>query len=488
MTKRVLAGNSPQDSVSGFPVLRSGLGSGNTGAFPPAVALLNSLLCPSVIVASLALCALAYREPFTGYYLALGVIVFLISSQVLDDVDLFLPWHISELTRVARSVVINWAVVVGLVSFLGYATSLNGQFRYDVILTWFTVTPVLLLASVKVARAVVRHFVDAQKLAHRAVIVGANDLGRKFGQLLSENPYLNVRLIGFFDDRVPTRSGIFGNRLLGTVAEVPDYVRRHGIRSVYISLPMAAQPRILGLIEGLRDTTASVYFLPDFSMFDLVQARFDCVSGIPIVTIRETPLYGLNATLKRAMDLVLGCAIVAFAAPVMAAIAIAVKLDSRGPVLFRQRRYGMDGSEIVILKFRTMTVCEDGDRVVQAHPNDSRVTRLGAFLRRSSLDELPQFFNVLGGSMSIVGPRPHAVAHNEQYRKLIPGYMLRHKVKPGVTGWAQINGFRGETETVEKMQRRVELDLEYLNNWSPSLDLWILIRTLTHGWKDGNAY
>jgi len=172
----------------------------------------------------------------------------------------------------------------------------------------------------------------------------------------------------------------------------------------------------------------------------------------------------------------------------MLAIAIAIKLDSTGPLLFRQRRCGVDGSELIVLKFRTMSVSEDGDRIVQARRDDPRVTRVGAFLRKNSLDELPQFFNVIAGSMSIVGPRPHANAHNEQYRKLIPGYMLRHKVKPGITGWAQINGFRGQTETLEEMRKRVDLDLDYLNNWSPLLDLWIIIKTFFRGWNHSRAY
>jgi putative colanic acid biosynthesis UDP-glucose lipid carrier transferase len=461
---------------------------GNDDSLPPFAALLNTLLCPGVIVAILVLCVFAYGEPFSGHYLALAVLGFLISSQVLDDIDFFVPWGIPELARVTRSVVLRWAAVVGMLFFLGYATKMNDQFDYDVILTWFAVTPFALLASVKVARTVVRRVINTGSMTRGAVIVGAHDLGRAFAGRLNENPYFNIRFWGFFYDRLPERLGYSGTGLLGRIADVPDYVGRHRISCVYIALPMAAQPRIVRLIQELRDTTASVYFLPDFSVFDLVQARFDCHRGIPVVAICETPFYGVNAVVKRVMDLTLAAAIVVLVAPVMLVVAAAVKIDSRGPILFRQRRYGIDGSEMVIFKFRTMVVSEDGERVVQAQRNDPRVTRLGAFLRRTSLDELPQFFNVLGGSMSIVGPRPHAVAHNEQYRKLIPGYMRRHKAKPGITGWAQINGFRGETETVDKMQKRVDLDMAYLNNWSPSLDLWIIIRTLSSVWGNKKAY
>jgi len=333
----------------------------------------------------------------------------------------------------------------------------------------------------------VRRFIVVSAATRSAIIVGLNTLGKTLGARLKDHPYLSVKVAGFFDDRSPERIGEFG-AFLGNLADVPEYVRQHRINCVYISLPMAAQPRIVRLMQELRDTTASVYFLPDFFAFDLLQARFDTVGGIPIATICETPHCGVDAVLKRTMDIALAISLIAASLPLMAVIALALKLESAGPVLFRQRRYGMDGREIVVLKFRTMTVCEDGPQVKQAQRNDSRITRLGSILRRASLDELPQFFNVLGGSMSIVGPRPHAVAHNEAYRKLISGYMLRHKVKPGITGWAQINGLRGETDTVEKMRRRVDLDLEYLNNWSASLDLWIVVKTAASIWRHREAY
>jgi len=228
--------------------------------------------------------------------------------------------------------------------------------------------------------------------------------------------------------------------------------------------------------------------LPDIYIFDLMQARFDNVGGMPVIAICESPFTGFNSMVKRASDIALGALIQLGLVPIMLLIAIAVKLTSPGPVIFKQRRYGLYGDEIIVYKFRSMTVSEDGAKVVQATQNDQRVTKIGAFLRRSSLDELPQFINVLQGRMSIVGPRPHAVAHNEQYRKLIKGYMLRHKVKPGITGWAQVNGLRGETETLDKMEARIRYDLDYLRNWSLWLDLWIIVRTLQVVLKRENAH
>jgi putative colanic acid biosynthesis UDP-glucose lipid carrier transferase len=221
---------------------------------------------------------------------------------------------------------------------------------------------------------------------------------------------------------------------------------------------------------------------------DLIQGRVDSIGGLPVVAVCESPFYAFNGIVKRVSDFLFALAILVLISPLMIAIAAGVKLSSPGPVLFKQRRYGLDGKRIVVYKFRSMTVAEDGDVVRQATRNDSRVTKFGAFLRRTSLDELPQFINVLQGRMSVVGPRPHAVAHNEMYRKLIRGYMIRHKVKPGVTGLAQVNGFRGETETVEKMKARIDYDLAYLRNWSLLLDLRIILKTLVVVLQRQNAY
>jgi putative colanic acid biosynthesis UDP-glucose lipid carrier transferase len=212
------------------------------------------------------------------------------------------------------------------------------------------------------------------------------------------------------------------------------------------------------------------------------------MDGVPVVSLLESPFVGLNGLVKRLTDIVLASLILILIAPVLLVVAIGVKLGSPGPVIFRQRRNGLDGDEIVVYKFRSMRVMENGPQVTQATKGDPRVTPFGAFIRRTSLDELPQFVNVLQGRMSIVGPRPHAVAHNEQYRPIIRSYMVRHKVKPGITGWAQVNGCRGETDVVEKMAARVHYDLEYLRNWSLGLDLRIIARTVRQMLFDRSAY
>jgi len=263
--------------------------------------------------------------------------------------------------------------------------------------------------------------------------------------------------LGFFDfrsaDRLPDT--IDPAHLIGHCKDVAQFARLHGVTSIYIALPLSNVPRIGELVRELRDTTASVYFVPNLFAFDLVQARCVEINGMPAFSICDSPLQGMSALWKRALDLTLAALALLLLWPVFVAVAVAIKYSSAGPVFFKQRRYGLNGEEILVYKFRSMTVCEDGPVITQATRQDRRVTPIGAFLRRTSLDELPQILNVIEGKMSFVGPRPHAVAHNEEYRKLISGYMIRHKVRPGITGWAQVNG--GIRTTRNERQRYPQL-------------------------------
>jgi putative colanic acid biosynthesis UDP-glucose lipid carrier transferase len=298
-----------------------------------------------------------------------------------------------------------------------------------------------------------------------------------------------LSFLGYFDDRADDRVDAEAtSQRLGKLREVAPFIREHGVHEVYITLPLGSQPRIVELLEQVQGTTASVFFVPDVFGISIIQGRLQDMNGVPVVGLCETPFTGTNQLVKRLSDVVLGAAILVLISPLLAAIAIGVKLSSPGPVIFSQRRNGLDGGEIVVYKFRSMRSLDDGPVVRQATKDDPRITPFGAFIRRTSLDELPQFINVLQGRMSIVGPRPHAVAHNEMYRQLIKAYMVRHKVKPGITGWAQVNGHRGETDTIEKMQARVEYDLEYLRNWTLGLDLQIIARTVKLVFFDRNAY
>ena len=450
----------------------------------PLVALVRVALAPVVCVVSLALCMVAYQEPFSPLYALLAAVVFLVALRVFGE----LPFTNGRSIVPGGAVLTDWITVVCVLLFVAFVTKTSDLYSRKLLLTWFVVTPFALHGAQEIARQLLNRFVSSTVMARTKVIVGLNEMGSELAREIAEDPCRGV-MKGFFDDRGDGRlAHAPQHEILGGVDDVARYVKQNAIHVVYITLPMTRDPRIVRMLGQLRDTTASVYFVPSTLPFDMIQARVDRIGSVPVIAVCETPFYGINGVLKRATDLFITGLIMFAIWPLMAAIALGIKLTSRGPVLFRQRRYGLDGKEIVVYKFRTMTVCEDGGHITQARENDPRVTAFGAFLRRSSLDELPQFINVLMGSMSIVGPRPHAVAHNEQYRALINGYMVRHKVRPGITGWAQVNGFRGETETVDKMKQRVEYDLDYLNHWSLSLDLWIVLKTVLVMVKDKKAY
>ena len=324
-----------------------------------------------------------------------------------------------------------------------------------------------------------------------AAIVGMTELGEQLALQIDQVPTLGLRVHGFYDDRDDERCHPIPESLgtrAGALSELVDAARSGEIDLIYIAFPLRAEPRINQLLRELSDTTATVYLAADFYVFDLLHARWGNIGSVPTISLHETPFYGVDGWLKRFEDIVAGSLILLLIAIPMLLIAICVKLTSPGPAFFRQRRYGLNGEVIDVLQFRSMTLIEDGDEIKQATKGDPRVTKIGAFLRRTNLDELPQFFNVVGGTMSIVGPRPHAVAHNELYRKKVHGYMLRHKVKPGITGWAQVNGWRGETDTLEKMEKRVEHDLDYIRNWSLLWDIQIIFMTVFGSGARRNAY
>jgi putative colanic acid biosynthesis UDP-glucose lipid carrier transferase len=450
---------------------------------PLAVATLVRMLLESLVaVGCLAGCAVAFGEPFAGPYIILALLVF----------SLTFPGHAPRGTSpaaIARDVLMGWALIVGLLITLGWATRTLGSFDERVIVMWIAVTPVMMFGAHLLTPFLLPRLLAAEGLKRVAVIAGGGSLGMNLAARIAESPLSGVTVAGFFDERAPERlDPSVRERLLGSVDSLAEYVKTHRVDLIYVTLPMSSQPRIMKLCDELRDTTASLYFVPDIFVFDLIQGRMDSIGGLPVMAICETPFFGVNAMTKRLSDVILASLILVLISPILAALAIGVKLSSPGPVLFKQRRYGLDGREVFVYKFRSMRVMDDGAVVKQATKGDPRVTRFGAFIRRTSLDELPQFINVLQGRMSIVGPRPHAVAHNEQYRKLIKGYMIRHKVRPGITGWAQVNGMRGETETVDKMMMRIAYDLEYLRHWSLKLDLQIIWRTIFVVLKKDNAY
>lgn len=381
----------------------------------------------------------------------------------------------------------RWVTVVLLLLSLGMVTDHIVLRDPGVFIAWLAIAPVVALLAERFVRDITVALPAGPPFSRKSVIVGAHAVGQQFRAKLTGLP--GMTFCGFFDDRSQERLGLAqGERLRGSLCEVPLFSTSQKVDVVYVALPMTSRPRVADLVAQLEETTVSIYFVPDASVFGLTKPRLEKIADTPVVCVCETPFLGFNGLLKRTEDLVLGTLLLFATLPAMLIIAVAIKLDSTGPLIFRQRRHGLDGREIVVYKFRTMRVLEDGPDIRQAQCGDPRITRVGAFLRRYSLDELPQLVNVLQGRMSLVGPRPHAVAHNKLYRKVICGYMIRHKVRPGITGWAQVNGLRGETDTLEKMKARVEHDLAYLRDWSLTLDLAILLRTVWVVMRPCNAY
>ncbi|MGI4848776.1 MAG: undecaprenyl-phosphate glucose phosphotransferase [Janthinobacterium lividum] len=454
----------------------------------PIVKVIRRIIDPMLCVLVLFITTISADKEFSGEYMLLSIIAFFIASQVFDDAALFRSCARGEKWRDLTSILGSWAIVVSLILFIAFAAKISKEFSRIVLVSWFLATPFVLYTAHRLARIWIRNKRFKGEL-RSAVIIGATDHAMRLTQRIEQDRCLMIGVDGFFEDRAPERLPPESlPRLLGGLEDVAGYVKAHNVEVVYITLPMSRLPRMMALMEALHDTTVSIYMVPDVFLYDLIQARVDSISGIPVIGLRETPFVNINSYQKRLFDILVSLMILPMLAPILLVIAICVKATSPGPVLFKQRRYGLGGEEIFVYKFRSMTVQENGDKVTQATRNDARITRLGGILRRTSLDELPQFINVLQGRMSIVGPRPHAVAHNEMYRKLISGYMIRHKVKPGITGWAQVNGLRGETEALEKMEQRVNFDLAYLRDWSISFDLRIILRTVTVLVRGDNAY
>ncbi len=444
-------------------------------------------LDPITAIAILVVLSFFYGIEFDTPYILLAAISFLLILPLFSTVGLYQSFRGRYLGAEVPRIFLGWFMVFAIESVLGYSTQTLDLFSYPLLLSWVIVTPIALSLIHLSIRAFLHRLRAGGHNTRTAVIVGNNSLGQCLAEEIKISSYLGIELIGFFGDSTFTKKTSH-YPILGEMHKAPNYVRQNKIDIVYIATQMGKDEGIGSLVEELQDTTASVYFIPSIFVFSLMRRQMQDLNGIPLIAGWDAPFSGVEVLLKRSVDVILASLILVLISPIMIAIAIAVKFSSPGPILFKQRRYGIKGQDIVVYKFRSMTVTEDGEQIIQVKRDDQRVTKIGAFLRKTSLDELPQFINVLQGSMSLVGPRPHAVAHNEQYRRIINCYMLRHQVKPGITGWAQINGYRGETDTLEKMRKRVEYDLQYIRDWSLLLDLQIILKTAFVFFDHKNAY
>ncbi|WP_160286027.1 undecaprenyl-phosphate glucose phosphotransferase [Pseudomonas knackmussii] len=456
------------------------------------ISVLQKLLDLLVICMGMGVVIVSNGAPSDNTPIIATLLALVIFYLLGDFGQLYTSWRGERIREELRKVGGIWAVSFVGVFVADYFTA-NAPLLTDwALLQWFSLV-LISLCGYRVLLRIGLHALRRRGFNTRSVaIAGAGPLGQRLASNIAGAPWMGLDLLGFFDDkrRDPVRLGASRVKLpiSGGLEALVEQARAGEIDRVYITLPMRSEARIKWLVDQLSDTTASVYIVPDVFVFELLHARSQNINGVPTISIFDSPMTGANTVIKRLEDVILSALILCLIAVPMLLISAAVKLSSPGPVFFRQKRYGIDGRPIEVWKFRSMRVMENGADVVQATRGDDRITPVGAFLRRTSLDELPQFINVLLGDMSIVGPRPHAVAHNEEYRGQISSYMLRHKVKPGITGWAQINGWRGETDTLDKMQKRIEHDLAYIHNWSLWWDLKIVFLTVFKGFVHKNAY
>jgi putative colanic acid biosysnthesis UDP-glucose lipid carrier transferase len=451
------------------------------------LAILQAVIPAAVAMASLYACTKLWGRVFdpTSAPMVIVAVLCLVLVQPPREMSTQLT---SARTSAVVDVVFRWMLLLVVLLAIGYLTK-SLLYPRRIFLTWAVLTPVALVLVTLAMQEVMRHFLMSVFDNRKAIIAGYNGSSLELARRLKNNPSMRLEITGFFDDRSSDRLEMDAAvELVGSLSDVGAYVKEHRTDVIFIALPIRHVKRVMNLLDDLRDTTASIYYVPDIFVFDLIQARSGEIQGIPVVAMCETPFYGYRGVAKRLTDIVLSVTILLLLLPLLLLVAVLVKLTSPGPVVFKQRRYGLDGREIAVYKFRTMSVTEDGGEIRQASRTDSRITKIGAILRRTSFDELPQLINVLQGRMSLVGPRPHAVAHNEEYRKLIKGYMVRHKVLPGITGLAQVNGCRGETTRLEDMEARVNFDLDYLRHWSPLLDIKIILLTAVKVLRDDKAY
>jgi len=427
--------------------------------------------------------------PIPSAYTLLALASAFILVGALSALGAYRSWRGGNLIVMTGQVLAGWAITIINLLVLLFAVKASGEFSRLWLITWAATAGGLLVMQ-RMAIAALLRWLRAHGRNHkRVILVGHSDMTRELIRRLKTANWTGFDLVAILDDQAAQSAVVGGVPLQRGLANIEAFVKDKHVSEVWITLPLREEARVRHVLHLLRHSMLNIRYVPDIFAFRLLNHGVSEIAGIPMLDLSTTPMTGINRLVKALEDHVLALLILITISPLLLGIALAVRLSSPGPILFKQKRHGWDGREINVYKFRSMYVHrEDGERITQARASDTRITPLGAFLRRTSLDELPQFFNVLQGRMSIVGPRPHALAHNEHYKELIESYMLRHKVKPGITGWAQVNGYRGETDTLEKMQKRIDYDLYYIEHWSLALDLKIILLTLFKGFKHPNAY
>jgi Undecaprenyl-phosphate glucose phosphotransferase len=423
-----------------------------------------------------------------SYYAAAVAFVWLVSIMLMNFAGLYEFDPITRPFAFAGKIVIVFATTFSFLLAAAFALKMSTEYSRIWTGSFALSSCIATILFRVIAAQIIGHLADRQVFSRNVVIVGSGGQMRRLLENIDKSHPRFVTLLGVFVEaqqdivcRLPR---------LGTADDLPSYIRSNNVDDVVICLPWSAEGPITALIDKLRELPVNVYLGADLIGFRLpIRPAPDHFEELPLVEVMGRPLAGWGGIQKTALDYSLGIILTILMLPMMILIVIAIRLESKGPALFRQQRYGFINRTFEIYKFRTMRYTEaPEDKIAQATRDDPRVTRIGRILRRLSLDELPQIFNVLNGTMSLVGPRPHAVQHNEEYAQIIRGYFARHRVKPGMTGWAQVNGFRGETKTLKKMEARVEYDIYYVENWSLLFDLNILVMTAVICLTGRNAY
>ncbi len=417
-------------------------------------------------------------------YLGLIVIGVLLALLLFPLFGLYRSWRGGLLIDLAGRVTLAWGMVFLAIALMLFAFQLGMGYSRIWVFLWGGMSALGLILLRIVTYGVLHQMRRRGMNLKRIALIGEGAAADDIVQRTDAAHWAGYRVEAHFSAAEAAPSAA-----LRPLSELLNTLHQQDIDEVWIALPLRDEARIQHILLLLRHEPISVRYAPDISSLRLLNHDISTILGLPMLDLRATPMQGINLWIKAIEDRLLASLILLLISPLMLLIALGIKLSSPGPILFKQQRHGWGGRAIEVYKFRSMALHDETPgQLQQATRQDRRITPFGAFLRRTSLDELPQFINVLQGRMSIVGPRPHALAHNEHYKELIDSYMLRHKVKPGITGWAQVNGYRGETDTLEKMQKRVEYDLYYIEHWSLGFDLKIIALTLFKGFNHPNAY
>jgi putative colanic acid biosynthesis UDP-glucose lipid carrier transferase len=460
----------------------------HSGGLSIVLRLLDALI---VLATGIALYAWRYSDwSIPSYYREAFLLVTVAVFAAFPAFGVYSTWRMGQFKDALRRLTLAWAFVATCLIVAGFMVKTSALYsRLWMGLWWASAWAAMLF--VRAALRYVFHLVRMKGWnCRRIVIVGAGELGRHVARRIQRDPWRDLVVTGFVDDKPALAGSVLdGVPIMGTASELSALLEKEPIDEVWLALPLRAEQRVKEILYDLRHSTVAVRFVPDIFGFRLLNHAITEVAGIPVLDLNVSPMVGVNRLLKAVEDFILAVMILVLVSPLILLATIGIKLSSQGPVLFRQLRHGWNGKPFTIYKFRTMIPhLEPDGTITQAKEKDPRVTTFGALLRRTNLDELPQFINVLQGRMSIVGPRPHPIELDSRYLEVIDAYMQRHKVKPGITGWAQVNGLRGETDTLEKMKKRIEYDLYYIENWSIWLDIRIIALTVLRGFGDENAY